>query len=265
MEFLVEFEVNVPEHTSESEVSERETAEAAAAAKLVDEGHLLRVWKRPVGPGETKILGLYRADSETQLDGLLGALPLREWMHVAVTPLEPHPNDPGGGPGDHVRADGSPPMSDLPDPLLTRVYRLEATLGEPLDLGDVAQGHRRIVPLTGGTFTGPELHGQLLAGVSADWQIVLPDGTALGDIRYVLQTDRGDLLYVQSRGVRHGSADVLARLGRGEDVDAAEYTFRTSTQIETAAPDLDWMNKGIFISVAGRQAAGVIYDTYLVG
>jgi muconolactone D-isomerase len=107
VEFLVEFEVNVPEHTSESEVTEREKAEAAAAAKLVDEEHLLRVWKRPVGRGESKILGLYRADSEAQLDGLLGALPLREWMHVAVIPLESHPNDPGGGPGDDLPADRS--------------------------------------------------------------------------------------------------------------------------------------------------------------
>src|SRR6266404_4087178 len=152
----------------------------------------------------------------------------------------------------------------LPDPSLSRIYRLEATLGEPLDLGDVAQGRRRIVPLTGGTFTGPELNGTLIPGVSADWQTVLPDGTALGDIRYTLQTDDGDLLYVQSRGVRHGSADVLARLARGDDVDASEYTFRTTTQIETAAPALEWLNKGVFISVGARQPVGVIYETYLV-
>ncbi|HMJ32613.1 MAG TPA: DUF3237 domain-containing protein [Baekduia sp.] len=152
----------------------------------------------------------------------------------------------------------------LPAPRLTQVYRLEAALGQPLDLGDIAQGHRRIVPLTGGTFTGPEISGKLLPGASADWQIVLADGTALGDIRYTLQTDRGDLLYVQSRGVRHGSAEVLERLARGEDVDASEYIFRTSTQIETAAPGLDWLNKGVLISVAGRQTAGVIYETYLV-
>ncbi len=49
-----------------------------------------------------------------------------------------------------------------------------------------------------------------------------------------------------------------------EHVDAGEYTFRTATQIETAAPDLDWLNKGVFISVGGRQPAGVIYETYLV-
>ena len=148
---------------------------------------------------------------------------------------------------------------------MTRVFRLEATLGEPLELGDIARGKRRIVPLTGGTFTGPELNGTLVPGSSADWQIVLPDGTALGDIRYTLQTDNGDLLYVQSRGVRHGSADVLARLARGQDVDASEYTFRTSTQIETAAAGLEWLNKGVFISVGGRRPGAVLYETYMVG
>jgi hypothetical protein len=155
-------------------------------------------------------------------------------------------------------------MSRLPEPQLTQVYRLEADLGEPVDVGDVSQGHRRIVPLIGGKFTGPELNGTLVPGASADWQIVLPDGTALGDVRYTLQTDDGALLYVQSRGVRHGSAEILARLARGDDVDASEYTFRTSTQIETASSDLDWLNKGVFISVGGRQPGGVIYETYLV-
>jgi hypothetical protein len=152
----------------------------------------------------------------------------------------------------------------LPGPALTLVYRLDATLGQPLDVGDIAGGHRRIVPLTGGTFTGPEIAGKLISGVSADWQILLADGTALGDIRYVLQTDAGDLLYVQSQSVRHGSAEVLARLARGEDVDASEYVFRTSTRIEAAAPHLEWLNKGIFVSVAGRLPGGVVYETYLV-
>ena len=156
-------------------------------------------------------------------------------------------------------------MWQLPDPSLTLIYHLDATVGQPLDLGETAQGRRRIVPLTGGTFTGPEITGTLVPGASADWQTVLPDGTAIGDIRYTLRTNAGDLLYVQSRGVRHGPAEVLARLGRGEDVDPSEYTFRAATQIETASPDLDWLNKGVFVSVGGRQAAGVIYETYLVG
>jgi hypothetical protein len=153
----------------------------------------------------------------------------------------------------------------LPEPRLSLVYRLEAQLGEPLDLGETAHGRRRIVPLAAGTFRGPEISGRLLAGASADWQTVLPDGTALADIRYTLQTDSGQLLDVRSHGVRHGSPDVLARLARGEDVDAGEYTFRTTTRIETAVPELDWLNKGVFISVGGRLPGGVIYETYLVG
>ena len=153
---------------------------------------------------------------------------------------------------------------ELPPPVLTLAYRLEATLGEPLDLGATAQGDRRIVPLTGGNFTGPSIRGALVPGASADWQTVLPDGTALADIRYTLRTDEGHLLYVQARGVRHGTPEVLARLGRGEDVDPSEYVFRTGTQIQTAEPELDWCNKGVFISVGGRQPGGVIYETYLV-
>ena len=94
MEFLVEFEIEVPPGTPGAEVTDRERAEAVAATRLVDEGHLLRVWKRPLSSGETSVLGLYRAASQAELDGLLTALPLYEWMTVTVTGLERHPNDP---------------------------------------------------------------------------------------------------------------------------------------------------------------------------
>jgi muconolactone D-isomerase len=77
-EFLVEFEVEVPAGTPPEEVDRRERAESDAAAKLAEDG--------PVG--------LYRADSAAELDGLLGALPIADWLRVTVTPLEAHPNDP---------------------------------------------------------------------------------------------------------------------------------------------------------------------------
>jgi muconolactone delta-isomerase len=73
MEFLVEFEVDVPEGTPESEVRDRE-----------------------------------RADNEAQLDGLLRALPLYEWMHITVTPLEAHPNDPATAPASRASSSASP-------------------------------------------------------------------------------------------------------------------------------------------------------------
>ena len=94
MEFMVEFEVNVPDGAPASEVEARNSAEASAAARLVDEEHLLRLWKPAGAPGETTALGLYRADSEAQLTDLLRALPLYDWMNITVTQLEAHPNDP---------------------------------------------------------------------------------------------------------------------------------------------------------------------------
>ena len=94
MEFLVEFELEVPPGTPHAEVEQRQRAESAAAAKLAEDGHLVRLWRRPlVGDGTTAI-GLYRADSEAELDDLLAALPLADWLRVAVTPLAAHPNDP---------------------------------------------------------------------------------------------------------------------------------------------------------------------------
>jgi muconolactone delta-isomerase len=96
MEFLVEFEVEVPAGTPDAEVAQHQRAESAAAAKLAAGGHLVRLWRRPLGDGTTAI-GLYRADSVAALDGLLAALPLADWLRVTVTPLEAHPNDPATG------------------------------------------------------------------------------------------------------------------------------------------------------------------------
>jgi muconolactone delta-isomerase len=98
MEFLVEFDVRVPPGAPASEVEVRERAEAEAAAGLADAGHLVRLWRTAPSDGGAASLGLYRADGEAQLDGLLAALPLYDWMRVTVTPLAAHPNDPGRRP-----------------------------------------------------------------------------------------------------------------------------------------------------------------------
>ena len=94
MEFLVEFEVEVPADTPDAEVEQHQRAESAAAAKLAEDGHLVRLWRMSAGGDGATAIGLYRAYSEAELDGLLAALPLADWLRVTVTPLESHPNDP---------------------------------------------------------------------------------------------------------------------------------------------------------------------------
>jgi muconolactone D-isomerase len=91
MEFLVEFDVEVPAGTPDAEVEQRQRAESTAAAKLAEDGHLVRLWRRPLA-GDA--IGLYRADSQAELGDLLAALPLADWLRVTVTPLEAHANDP---------------------------------------------------------------------------------------------------------------------------------------------------------------------------
>jgi|SRR3954452_16902740 len=99
MEFLVEFQLDIPSAAPEAEVEQRRRAEAVAAAELASEGHLVRLWRRSlVGDGNTAV-GLYRAESTAELDGLLANLPLADWMGITVMPLEAHPNDPPAAPG----------------------------------------------------------------------------------------------------------------------------------------------------------------------
>ena len=95
MEFLLNMATEVPEGTPETEVDETKAREAVRAGELAAQGHLLRLWKPPVEPGEWRTIGLWRADDEKELQGILATLPLHVWMTVEVTPLAPHPNDPG--------------------------------------------------------------------------------------------------------------------------------------------------------------------------
>jgi hypothetical protein len=152
----------------------------------------------------------------------------------------------------------------LPAPRLRRVFRLDAELAPPVDVGDTPQGRRRVVALTAGRAEGPGIAADLVAGSAADWQLARPSGSAVADLRYVLRTDRGTALYVQAHGVRHGPADVLARLAAGEAVDPDTYTFRTTVTIETADEELAWLNDGVFVAVGGRWPRGVSYEVYLV-
>jgi muconolactone delta-isomerase len=94
MEFLVEFEVEVPPGTPDAEVEQHQRAESAAATKLAEDGHLDRLWRRPLLGDGTTAIGLYRADSQAELDDLLAALPLADWLRITVTPLAAHPNVP---------------------------------------------------------------------------------------------------------------------------------------------------------------------------
>lgn len=95
MEYLVTMTTRVPEGTSEAEVDDVRAREAANSRRLAGQGQLLRLWRPPLEPGEWRTLGLFAAPDAVRLEEVLAAMPLRIWRSDDVTPLTPHPNDPG--------------------------------------------------------------------------------------------------------------------------------------------------------------------------
>jgi muconolactone delta-isomerase len=95
MEYLVTMTTHVPDGTSDQEVADVRAREAANTSNLVAQGHLLRLWRPPLAPGEWRSLGLFAADDDAQLEQVLASMPLRIWRTDEVTPLSLHPNDPG--------------------------------------------------------------------------------------------------------------------------------------------------------------------------
>jgi muconolactone D-isomerase len=94
MEYLTDMVTKVPEGTSSTKVDELRSSEAVRASELAKAGHLVRLWRPPLGPGEWRSIGLFRAADEAELREILDSLPLHIWMQVTITPLNPHPNDP---------------------------------------------------------------------------------------------------------------------------------------------------------------------------
>jgi hypothetical protein len=147
-------------------------------------------------------------------------------------------------------------------PPLTFAFELRAKVGDPVEIGQVAHGRRRIVPIQGGTVRGPMLNATVVAGSGADWQLIQPDGFSELDTRYTLQTDKGDRVYVQNAGIRHAAPDVMKKLLAGQPVDPKLVYFRTVPKFETSVPSLQWLTRSIFVGVGERFPNEVVIRFY---
>ena len=146
---------------------------------------------------------------------------------------------------------------------LTHVFTAHVDIGTPLDLGPVAAGRRRIVPILGGTVSGPRLTAEILPG-GADWQIVRGNGTAEVVARYTLLAADGGLISVVNTGLRRGPPAILARLAAGETVDPALYYFRTSPVFDVTAGPHDWLAENVFVATGERHEKQVVIKVWLL-
>src|SRR5437762_6437276 len=139
-------------------------------------------------------------------------------------------------------------------PLMT----LQVVVPPPQKLGAVPHGTRAIAAITSGTFEGLRLRGRVLPG-GGDWTLLRPDGVLELDLRLTLETDDGALIHMASFGLRHGPAEVIASLARGERVDPSAYYFRSTPRFETGHPKYAFVNRLLAVSSGDRRAEGPIY------
>ena len=150
-----------------------------------------------------------------------------------------------------------------PAPALVPMAHVECDVGPVVTLGTAPAGERRFVPLLGGTVTGPELSGRIVEG-GVDWQLGRADGVLEIAAHYVVRTADGALIEIHSDGLRHGPAEVMQRLARGEPVWPDEYFFRTVVRFTTGAAAWLHLNKVIALAAGRREAARVMLDFYRV-
>src|SRR6202521_3712335 len=135
---------------------------------------------------------------------------------------------------------------------------LQVVVAGPQRIGGGPHGTRITAPITDGHFEGPRLRGRVLPG-GGDWTILRGDGVLELDLRVTLETDDGALIHMTSLGLRHGPAEVLAALARGESVDPSAYYFRTAPRFETSAPKYAFLNQLIAVASGDRRPTGPIY------
>ncbi len=133
-------------------------------------------------------------------------------------------------------------------PAFELVYESEVTITPPEDFGDTIEGHRRVIPITGGRFEGPLMRGTVLAG-GADWNLSRRDGGHSVEADYYLRTDDGVTIRIHNQGV---SGD-----GRAAPPPQGDETFIMYTIPRFEAPAgsrYDWMNRALFIgTLQGRK------------
>lgn len=137
-------------------------------------------------------------------------------------------------------------------PRLEFVFAAEGALADPIQIGSTHEGTRRIIPILDGHFEGERLRGTFVSIGAADWQYTRNDGVTQAEATYAIQTDDGVIIQVENYGLRHGPQEVLQRLMSGEDVDPAEYYFRTSPRFKAPDGKYDWLNKSIFVASGAR-------------
>lgn len=148
-------------------------------------------------------------------------------------------------------------------PQLEFVFELRVEASSLPEIGKTPKGTRKLIAINGGSFEGPLINGKVIPG-GYDWQLLRNDEVTEIEARYVLQTDDGAMITIINSGLRHGPAHVMQQLAQGQEVDPAQYYFRSIPYFETSEKKYDWLNKNIFVANGIRKPALVVIQVWKI-
>jgi hypothetical protein len=151
----------------------------------------------------------------------------------------------------------------MPEITTELLFKVTLDVPPPLDIGETPYGRRRIARVVGGAFEGPKIKGRVLDG-GGDWLLLRRDGVLQLDVRLALETDDKHHIYMTYRGYRHGPADVIDRLNKGEAVDPSLYYFRSTPYFETGSDKYAWLNRICCVATGARLTSGPVYHVFQV-
>lgn len=154
-------------------------------------------------------------------------------------------------------------MNDEPKLEFAFEVKIRVEPGKGFEAGNTPKGLRRMIPITGGTFEGPDIKGTVIPG-GYDFQLLRNDDVMEIDARYVLQTDDGVLITIVNRGLRHADKEVMQQMASGTEVSPSLYYFRSVPQFETGSKKYEWLNKTMFVANGIRKPAEVIIRVFMV-
>ena len=138
----------------------------------------------------------------------------------------------------------------MPEDLATDfLFDMSVELEGVTNVGATPLGRRLIFYVKGGTFEGPKLRGEILPG-GGDWALVSSDGATRLNVRVVLRTDDGDVIYMTYRGISY------------TPTDGSEPYFRTAPFFETASEKYSWLNRIVAVGFGAFAEGRLGYKVY---
>jgi len=145
---------------------------------------------------------------------------------------------------------------------MVHLFDMVVDLDPRLNIGSGPLGRRVLFGSAGGSFEGPLLRGDVLAG-GGDWALFRPDGTMALDVRLTLRTHDAALVHMTYGGRWVIPPDLRTDMSdpaRRYQVDPAKYYFRTNPLFETGAEQYAWLNDIVCAGSGYLVPGGIAYQ-----